>query len=183
MGQIKCLVKLIHLFLVCGFPAVRTCEMVNTGTCSDNTQQQAGAWEPGRLGRCLHSLQPVQDIYHRSASPHHTATYAPIDIRDITHGTVSLYYISLRVLDSRLLMKSIGKLQNFQYQSTRWFQKSCVMNGSKSNPKPRPHHASRVHAGDYTDDTRLILHPSKSLPNDNILEVATGPSSASRSAI
>ena len=48
---------------------------------------------------------------------------------------------------------------------------------------PRPHHASRVHAGDYTDDTRLILHPSKSLPNDNILEVATGPSSASRSAI
>ena len=46
--------------------------------------------EPGRLGRCLYSLQPVQDIYHRSASPwspHHTATYAPIGIRDITHGT------------------------------------------------------------------------------------------------
>ena len=62
-------------------------------------------------------------------------------------------------------------------------KKLCCALHSESNPKPRPHHASRVHAGDYTDDTRLIPHPSKSLPNDNILEVATGPSSASRSAI
>ena len=80
MGQIKCLVKLIHLFLGCGFPAVRTCEMVNLFTVF---RQHTTSWSLGDWGMSPQS--PASTGHLSSLSI--TTTHWDINIRDITLGT------------------------------------------------------------------------------------------------